>query len=96
MGDVPGGQAPDADSLRHGRGGSSRDCRLLGLLERVRQVLPLEGSDLTDYWGAGGSLRDWIRYHLGRLQWLGSLHTKQQTSSVTMPLLQRLDAAWDS
>lgn len=36
--------------------------------DRVRRIRPLQGRDLTDFHQAGGDLRAWVAYHLGRLE----------------------------
>lgn len=44
-----------------GEGGASR---LLSLSSRLRRIHLPHGEDVTDFHLAGGSLRDWIRFHL--------------------------------
>lgn len=43
-------------------------AKLLAQSERVRTIRPLEGNDVTDYYLAGGRLRDWVEFHLGKLE----------------------------
>lgn len=53
--------AQDADDA-----GTKGADRLLALSARVRLARPLVGKDVTDFHMAGGKLKDWVRYHLGR------------------------------
>ena len=41
--------------------------RLEQLSPRVQRIRPPVGKDVTDFWRAGGRVRDWVRFELARL-----------------------------
>jgi len=38
----------------------------LSLSRRMRAIQPPHGDDITEFWHAGGRLRDWVRFHLAQ------------------------------
>jgi hypothetical protein len=44
--------------------------RLAQLSSRMRRIRPLVGKDVTAFWQAGGRVREWVRFELGRVQQL--------------------------
>ena len=63
--------------------GEEGAARLLAQSARARTIKPLKGNDITDFYLAGGRLRDWVEYHLTRLEYEGKDSVKPVGTEVT-------------
>jgi len=80
--------AYDADSS-----GLRGAARMLAQSKRVRQIRPLKGNDVTDFYLAGGRLRDWVEYHLTRMEYEAG-QVVATSGGIGTALVERLEAAY--
>jgi len=86
------------DSDQAGANGAQR---MAAMTQRARRIIPPMGKDVTEFWQAGGNLKEWIGFEMARLDLTASAYGEQVAGIGSNPAtadpcadLERIWGAW--